>query len=186
MRIVLALFIALLAVGATAQETETLGLFFSDTEFTPEYTNWDNTFAPFNMYLVLLGCTVDYIGAYEVGLEFSDPSVFVLATTGPNGWTNFGSPLNHLVGFQTPIPCDPDGVILCTFNLLYSGTDVVCINLIPAVPSSLGDVPAIADGENPDILMPCQIYNAPGCTATINDVVAAEGQSLTHIKGLFR
>jgi len=186
MRIFIALLVVVMATSAMAQDENTLGLFFSDTEFTPETANIENTFAPIDMYLVLLNPTVASIGGYEVGIVHDAPSLFFLTVAGPNGWTNFGDSQNHLAGYQTPLPAGPPGVVLCTLTLLYPGADTVCFNLVPATPASIPDYPAIADGSNPDNLLPCNIFNYPDCTATINGAVANEGASYSEIKGLFR
>ena len=85
--------VALMAGSASAQLG--MGLFFSNTDFTPENTNFDPTpGVPFDAFIVVMGLgeanTPEGVGAYEVGITISDATVFVLGATGPNGWTNFG------------------------------------------------------------------------------------------------
>ena len=86
--------VALMAGSASAQLG--MGLFFSNTDFTPENTNIDPTpGVPFDAFIVVMGLgeanTPEGVGAYEVGITISDATVFVLGASGPNGWTNFGS-----------------------------------------------------------------------------------------------
>jgi hypothetical protein len=193
--LVLAL-VAVIAGGASATEFYeggVLGLYFSDTDFTPLETNYITSSAPFNAYIVLLQSPTSTIGAYEVGITISDPTVFVLSATGPNGWTNFGSNTNHLCGYQVALPVDAnDSVVLGTLQMLYVGADVVTIDFGPANPSSFDDVfnPAgggIADGATPDNLYHCALSTGDvvGTVATLNLVVAAESRTLTGVKALF-
>jgi len=197
------LLVALMAGSVVAQDNaNSLGLFFSDDvasiiaaddpdnpddEAFSEFTNFENTFSPFNAYLILLYPTVDSIAAYECGLAFDGGAPFVLGVTGPNGWTNFGSNTNHLCGYQTPLPVVDGGAVLCTLNMLYTGTDAVFINIIPADPPSIPGVPAIADGADPTNLVPLQLVNDEGYVATIggDGTVATEAASWSQVKGLF-
>jgi hypothetical protein len=187
--------VAVMATGALAQsgDDNMMGIFFSDTEFVDETTNFPNTFAPFNAYVVLLNGTVNSIAAYEVGMMVSDPSVFVLAVSGPNGWTNFGNNLNHLAGYMTPVPVAENGTILATLNMLYTGVATVEMSMGPATPSSFDDLgPGYANGENVDDLVLCSLTvptngDVWGVVATINGdgVVANEAHSLSSVKALF-
>ncbi len=196
--LVLAL-VAVIAGGASATEFYeggVLGLYFSDTDFTPLETNYITSSAPFNAYIVLLQSPTSTIGAYEVGITISDLSVFVLNATGPNGWTNFGSNTNHLCGYQVALPVDAnDSVVLGTLQMLYAGAGVVTIDFGPANPSSfaLPNGPydpaggGIADGATPDNLYHCALSTGDvvGTVATLNLVVAAESRTLTGVKALF-
>jgi hypothetical protein len=191
--------VALMATGALAQTSEDnmIGVFFTndmgaineaiaDGGVHPA-TNHVNGFVPFFGYIVLVNPTVDTVAAYECSVELSDPSVFLLGVTGPNGWTNFGSPTNHLAGFQTPLPC-ADGAVMANVNMLYTGVATVFINLGAAEPTSFDPPsPGIADGANPDNLIPCPLTSDGGYVATINGdgVVATEARSLSSVKALF-
>ncbi|MBD3220169.1 hypothetical protein GF314_02925 [bacterium] len=184
--------VAMMATVAVAQpgnsEENMMGMFFSETDFTDENTNFDPVGAPFNGYVVLLNTTVETVGGYELGIAVSDPTVFVLAVTGPNGWTNFGDNLNHLVGYQVPLPAGDVGTVLATVNMLYSGTDLVTFAFGPSEPSSIPGYPVIADGANPDDLYACPLTNEDaGYVATLNGdgVTATETSSWTNVKSLF-
>jgi hypothetical protein len=181
--------VVMVAGGALAQTSEDnmMGMFFAQP-FVDENTNFDpDGSAPFDAFTVLLNPTVETVGGYEVGVAVSDPSFFVLSLDGPNGWTNFGGNLNHLVGYQTPLPVVDGGTVLCTFQVLYSGSDVVTIAFGPAVPPSIPGVPVIANGANPDELIACNLTSDGGYVATLNGdgVVATEAHSLSGVKALF-
>ena len=184
--------VSLMACGAFAQDfsgSNMTGMFFSNTDFTNENTNHANMFAPFNGYIVLLNSTVSSVGGYEVGITLSDATVFVLAASGPNGWTNFGSNTNHLCGYMTALPCDANGnAVLGQLQMLYTGAGTVEISFGPASPSSFNNEgPGIAEGTNPDNLILCPPATPDGIVATINGegVVATEQHTLTGVKALF-
>lgn len=188
--------VVLMAGSVLAQDLldNRMGIFFSDMEFTEENTNFDPAGAPFDAYIVIVQTTMFSVGGYECGVAIDNAGVFVLAASGPNGWTNFGNNTNHLVGFQTPVPSDSGAAVLGVLNLLYSGTDLVNISMGPSDPSSVGgEGPAVADGSNPDILYTCPLTPCEGdIVATLNgpgiefcDPVATESQSWTNLKALF-
>ena len=191
--------VALMAGGALAQSSEEnmMGMFFTNDlaaidanmgEMPHPDTNFPHTFAPFFGYIVLLYPTVDSVAAYEVGISISDPTVFLLNVSGPNGWTNFGSPTNHIAGFATPVPCTDVGAVLQTINMLYTGTGMVTIAFGAADPSSFGgEGPGVADGANPENLILCPLTSDVGYVATINGdgVVATEEHSYSAVKALF-
>ena len=187
--------VLLLAGSAFAQHENSMGMFFSDTELTEGNTNFDPSLGvPFNAYLALMGPTQFSVGGYEVGVS-APATLLALAVTGPNGWTNFGSNFNHLCGYGTPVPSGGD-VVLCTFQLLYTGTETAEIMLGASTPSSVGgEGPAIADGTNPDILIVCNYTGAAeygNVVATLNGAgimfpptVATRSASLSDVKALF-
>jgi hypothetical protein len=186
--------VALMAGGASAQMYDganMFGMFFSNTDFSEASTNHVNAFAPFNGYIVLLNSEVASIGGYEVGITISDPGVFVLLASGPNGWTNFGSATNHLCGYMTALPCSGDAdnyAVLGQMQMLYTGVNSVTISYGPASPSSFNNEgPGIAEGSNPDNLVLCHPTTPDGIVATINGngVVATENHTLTSVKALF-
>jgi hypothetical protein len=118
--------------------------------------------------------------------------VFVLGVTGPNGWTNFGSPTNHLAGFQTPLPVSGNNTaVMATIQMLYSGSGLVDISMGASTPTSFDPpAPGIADGTDVDILYPCFLTSgvaSGGVVATLNGggVVATEAHSLSGVKALF-
>jgi len=180
--------VVMVAGGALAQTSEDnmIGMFFGEP-YVDENTNFDTTASPFNGFIVLLNPTVDTVGGYEVGIEISDAGVFVLAAGGPNGWTNFGSNLNHLVGFQTPLPMVEGGTAVSTMQMLYAGTALVTISFGPSEPASIPGVPVIANGANPEELIACNLTSDVGYVATLNGdgVVATEAHSLSSVKALF-
>lgn len=191
--------VALMAGSALA--VPGMGVFFSNTDFTAANTNFAPTAAtPFNAYLVLMGADIAGVGAYEVGIQISDPTVLIIGVTGTNGWTNFGTNTNHLAGFgaggQPPLPLVNGTAVLATLNMMvFAGTPVE-IALGPSTPSSEGSGhPAIAAAENVDDLIYCGLTTGPhtadtfGLVATLNNadngLVATEAQSLSAIKALF-
>lgn len=196
MKILLSMVLLLLMAGsAFAQLDNSMGLFFSDTELSEEMTNADPVVsAPFNAYIALLMPTQETVGGYECMLT-ADPNLLALAVTGPNGWTNFGGNFNHLAGYGTPIP-STDDVVLCTFQFLYLVATPSDIVMGPSDPSSVGGAgPAIADGENPDILITCNYTSGPdagGLVATLYGdgitfppSVATQNASWSGVKSLF-
>lgn len=179
--------VVMVAGGAIAQTTEDnmMGMFFAEP-FNSENTNFVNTFAPFDAYVVLLNATVESIGGYEVGIGIP-ATVFVLSASGPNNWTNFGGNLNHLCGYGTPVPAMAEGTVLSTMNMLYTGTDIIEVLYGPSEPASIPGMPVIADGANPDILIGCNLTSTGDVVATINGggVVATEQHTLSGVKALF-
>jgi len=188
--------VVLLAGSAFAQLDNSLGIFFVDSGFDDDFTNFDPTpGVPFDAHIAIVNASVFTVGGYEVGIEFSEDA-FVLAVDGPNGWTNFGDNLNHIVGFMTPVPSSTGEALLSTMNILYSGTGLNEFFMGPSTPSSFGgEGPGIADGGNPDLLYMCNYTSGPdfgGLVATLNgdgirypDVVATEAHSLSSVKALF-
>lgn len=204
MKKLLALSLVALLAG-TASADLGLGIFFSNTEFTDANTNYTTVGAPFNAYLVLLTneasehleynsdgvySQVTSVGGYEVSVEISDPAVFILGVTGPNDWTNFGSPTNHIVGYQVPLAWNGDFAVLATFNMLQTVAVEATITLSGSTPSSFAGAPGIGNGDNTDLLYQAGLTTGTGPTgvvATLNGagVVATEAQSLSSIKALF-
>jgi hypothetical protein len=188
--------VVLLAGSAFAQLDNSLGIFFVDSNFDDDFTNFDPTpGVAFNAYIAIVSTTVSTVGGYEVGIDFTEDA-FILAVTGPNGWTNFGAPDNHICGFQTPVPSESGNALLATMNILYTGSGLNEIFMGPSEPSSFnGEGPGIADGTNPDLLYMCNYTSGPdfgGLVATLNgdgivypDVVATEAHSLSSVKALF-
>jgi hypothetical protein len=180
--------VVMVAGGALAQTSEDnmMGMFFA-APYVDENTNIDTGAAPFNGYVVLLNPTVETVGGYEVGIAVSSPAVFVLGVTGPNGWTNFGSNLNHLVGYQQPLPVADGGTVFSTMQMLYTGTDLVTISYGEADPPSIPGGPVIANGANPEDLIACNLVTDIGYVATLNGdgVVATEEHTLSSVKALF-
>jgi len=195
----------LLAGAAAAQSWSwyggAMGVYFSDTEFTAENTNLVTDANPFDFYVVLRDAQVATIGGYECGIEISEVAVFILAVTGPNGWTNFGHNTNHLVGYQVPVPVDANGnVVLCTMMALYVLGDPVDIIMGPSSPST-GDPnnnpwgyswngPVIGEGADPNHLLCCHLTSGaadyPDVVATLNGVVVAtETRNWSQIRTLF-
>jgi hypothetical protein len=192
-------FVVMVAGGALAQghSDNMMGMFFdASIPFDSDNTNFVNTFAPFNAYIVLLAPSVASVGGYECGIGMGAAPPFVLGVTGPNGWTNFGGNMNHLVGYTEPLPRMDGGTVLATMNMLYTGTDVIAVHYGPSDPASIPDVPVIADGSNPDILIGCTLTcdtnpetnPFPDVVATINGggVVATENHTLSDVKALFQ
>jgi len=179
------------AVQAEWAEDNLMGLFFSDTEFTSLNTMFETEPVPFESYIVAINPEVSSISGYEVSINIPDPAVFLLSVSGPNGWTNFGDSVNHLAGFGTPVPVTSNTAVLSTIRLLYAGHDEIYISFGAATPPSIPDHdgPVIANGANPDILIPCMTtyFGTPsGFVAVLNPQVAVETTSLSRVKSLFR
>lgn len=189
--ILLMLSLTISMAHAQWDDENMMGLFFSDTEFSDATTNYDTTPAPFNCYIVVLNPLVASIAGYEVGITVSDPTVFVLVTTGDYGWTNFGDAWNHLVGFGTPLPVVDNAAVVCTMQWLYPGTAEVTIAFHHATPPSIPgwEGMVIANGVNPDELIPCVTPwgEMNGIVATLNGVCGpgVEKASLSGVKALF-
>jgi hypothetical protein len=192
------------AAHAERHLMNSMGMFFSDDDFYEQNTNIDtNSLAgtapdPFEAHIVVLECDFDSIAAYEVGISF-DRKVIVLDEWGPNGWTNFGSPTNQLVGYQTPLPVPYGGAVLATLSILYLGSETVNVDFGPSDPSSVeGDGPAIANGADPTELLTCnytsnQWLHPEGHVATINgngiqfywNKAQVDHRSWSELKSLF-
>jgi len=196
MKTLLTMTLVLLMAGtAFAQLENSMGIFFAEGDFSEAATNIDTAAAPFNAYVCLIEGQMVSIGGYEVGMSISDPAVFVLAVTGPNGWTNFGGNLNHLCGYTTPLVSSSGQFVLSTMNILQSVANPADMFMAPSEPSSVdGAGPAIADGANPDVLYTCNYTSGPdmgGIVATFNGAgiqfpgVATEAHSLSSVKALF-
>ncbi|HOX24169.1 MAG TPA: hypothetical protein PLL30_00265 [Candidatus Krumholzibacteria bacterium] len=181
---------AVMAGGALADAPE-LGMFFSATAFDQEHTNFNPAGAPFNAFIVFFPMgNVELVGGYEVGITVP-ASLFVLGASGPNGWTNFGSSVNHLAGYGFPLPAPEEGVVLCTLQVLYGAANPAVIEYGPANPQSVPghDGPVIANGANPDDLISCWLVTGEinGVVATIfgGGVIAVENHTWTGVKSLF-
>lgn len=191
------ILVALLSSVALGQPT--VGVFFSqDGPYDDAATNFDVTpNAPFNAYIVALGAeSIESLSAYELGLTLP-AGAFTLSVTGPNGWTNFGSATNHLVGFGAggagfPMPGTDGTVVLCTIQMLTGSTDAATIELGPADPPS-------DPGWGGALLVPTEDVNNPvrattaggeenGIVATLNSdgITPVESQTLSGVKTLFR
>jgi len=176
------LFIALLAFPAMA--VDSMGV--SSEMDTVENFIFVQAGIPFDFYVVLVDPSSSAIGGYECGLGFTGGDPFVLAVSGPNGWTNFGDNLNHLVGYQTPLPA-MDVTVLCTMNCLVSSAPFEALIVMGAsTPSSFDPPgPGYADGVNPEVLVACEVPGDGVVGIISTEVVATEAQTLTGVKALF-
>jgi hypothetical protein len=187
------LFIALALVvagGAIAQEQDTFGLW---QQVDGEYRNFipaEETLTPFTLFVTLHDSSIFTIGGYEVGLTI--PSyLLILDASGPNDWTNFGDNTNHLVGYITPLPTFGEPiVVLGQIECLVPSLDGVTPQYIvygganpPSIPDH--DGPVIADGVNPDVLIPCGYVNEVPEVFLVAGVVGTEAHTLTDVKALF-
>ena len=187
MRTALCVILAAALVGpAFAQDDNTLGMFFNDSDFSDEARNHDTSSAAFNAYVVLLAPTMSSVGGYEVGISISESSVFVLGATGPNGWVNFGGHLNHLVGYGYPLPVSGGGTVLSTLEMMYRGDQHVQIVFGASDPASMPGAPVIADGDNPRILIRCNVLGIDGNVASLNAPERTVGETdWSSVKSLF-
>jgi hypothetical protein len=182
--------VALMAGGALAQGPE-MGMFFDPADFNEDTTNFDVTpNAPFPAYLVVVGAQFDALAAYEVGIS-APAEVFFIDVGGPNGWTNFGSNTNHLVGFQTPVPMMEEGTVVAEMQMLTASEAPLVFEFGPADPPSDPDWngPIVLDAADLNTLIPANLVTGEpnGVIATLNGdgVVAVENQTLSGVKALF-
>jgi hypothetical protein len=180
--LITSLLVALLAVPALA--VDSMGI--SAAMDTHETTVLVEPGTPFDFYIVLLDPSSELIGGYECGLSFVGDTPIVLGVSGPNGWTNFGGPTNHLVGYTEPLPAGPV-TVLCTVNALVTAAPFeALVQMGPAEPSSFdGQGPGYSDGENPDILVLCDVPEDGIVGIITTEVVATEASTLTDVKNLF-
>lgn len=203
--------VLVMAGSALAQLPNSMGIFFAEDEFTPATTNFDpEPGVSFEMYVAIINTTVNFVGAYECGIEVSDPSLFILGWGGPDaiweggeyvypdgfsyGGLNFGDNFNHIAGFQYPLPTNGESTVLSKMQVLFSGTSLVEFFMGPSEPSSVGGAgPAITNGLDPEEIILCNLTSGPefgGLVGTLNGQgidfpVAAETQSWSGVKALF-
>ena len=183
------LIIALaLVIAGGAMAEDTFGLWrMVDGEYV-NYIPAEEVTLPFDLFVTIHSPTSFSIGGYEVGITINDPTLLVLAASGPNGWTNFGDNLNHLVGFQTPLIVQDEIGVLCTMQMLGTTIPAEASHIVfgPSVPSSFDhDGPGYADGVNPDVLVPCGYVNGSPDVFLYGGVVGVEAQTLSGVKALF-
>jgi len=166
MRLVTALLLVLMVAPAGA---DTMGLFFDESDFDEDSSRLATSVGqPFSAYVVLLDATPSTLGGYELGITYSSSTVTTLSVSGPNGWTNFGSSDNHLVGYVTPLPTSASGTVLGSLNLLQFDSDWVTIDFGPSSPASISGSPVIADGASPDDLTACELFGGGPTVADLN------------------
>jgi hypothetical protein len=186
------LFIALALVvagGAVAQE-DTFGLWRMVGDDYLDFIPGDEVTTAFTLYVTVHQPTSFSIGGYEVGINVpAEAGMVVLEVTGPNGWTNFGDPLNHLVGFQTPVIVQGEfgvlGEMTCLGTVIPDQAYYIAYG--PADPPSIPghDGPVYADGVNPDVLVPCGTVTGTPDVFLYGGVVATEAHTLSGVKALF-
>jgi hypothetical protein len=195
-QLILALLISAIANSVLALEDGdyggTMGIYFSETEFTVETMNLTTPPSVFYAYIVLTDAQVINVLAYEVGITLSSPDALILGASGPMGWVNFGTAYDHLVGYNDPLPVNEDGtIVLSRLTGVYDGTDQVDFLMgassLESVPG--WDGPVILDPDN-DVLLVCHLSSgATGyqdAVAWLNrDVVAVETATWSAIKELF-
>ena len=117
------------------------------------------------------------------------PEMLILAATGPNGWTNFGSPTNHLVGFQVPVIVQTEIGVLCQMDCIGLSIPDQASHVVygPSDPQSIPDHdgPVYANGVNPEDLVPCGYVNGSPDVFLFGGVVGVEAQTLSGVKALF-
>jgi hypothetical protein len=204
--------VILMAGSAFAQIENSMGIFFDPDSLTPANTNFNpEAGVEFEAYVCVLNTTVNFIGAYECGINIVGDGLFILGLAGPDaewidgeyvypdgfsyGGTNFGGSFtNHLLGYQFPLPTGGVEAVLSKMRMLYTGTGTVEMFMGPSEPSSFGgEGPGLADGIDPTQLVLCTYTSGPnmgGLVATLNGAgiefpVATESQSWSNVKSLF-
>jgi hypothetical protein len=194
-----------LAVTAQAQHSPyypTIGLFFSDHEFTEANTNIQTSTldGPFEAHIVVFGSAFFSIAAYDLGIVFDD-KVVVLDAWGPNGWTNFGSHTQHAVGYMVPVPNNAGyggGVVLATLQILHGAAEAVDVFFGPSVYiQDYGfEAPLIWDGNDVENSEDCgypsgpynqlvATFNGSGIQFLYGKAMSVEARSWSEVKALF-
>ncbi len=176
----------MIAGGAMAQDT--FGLWrMVDGDYV-NYIPAEEVTTPFTLFITLHDPSVFSVGGYEVGMAIP-ADMIILAATGPNGWTNFGDPTNQLVGFQTPVIIQTDMGVLGELQCLGLSmpAEASHISFGAANPPSIPDHdgPVIANGVNPDELLPCGYVNGSPDVFLYGGVVGTEAHTLSDVKALF-
>jgi hypothetical protein len=185
-RLLIVALALVVAGGAMAQDT--FGLWrMVDGEYA-NYIPAEEVTAPFTLFITVHDPSSFSIGGYEVGIDIP-ADMLILATSGPNGWTNFGDATNQLVGFQTPVIVQTEIGVLGQLDCLglsipdqatpivYHGADP------PSIPGH--DGPVYADGINPELLVACGYVNGSPDVFLYGGVVATEAHTLSDVKALF-
>ncbi|MBD3221577.1 hypothetical protein GF314_10070 [bacterium] len=197
MRHLLPVVLVVVALSAQAQQYGdyggTMGVYFSDTEFTDETANLTTPPIFFEAYIVLTDAQIANVGAYELEITLSAPDALILQVHGPNGWLNFGDLEDHMAGYADPVLVDADGAaVLCTLECFYPGTDQVDVIMggssLESIPG--WDGPVILEVPNFEILLVCHLSSGAvghdDAVAWLNrEVVAAESASWSQVKSLF-
>lgn len=118
-------------------------------------------------HLVLDSDAAD-VSSFEATLEFSTPTLFILAISGPNGFSNYGS-LQEILGvYTTPLPVQGQ-TILVSIQMLLASSDYVMVCVTGA---------SFIDGNGNG-------HSCQGLCSEINPVVANEALTFSTIKSLF-
>lgn len=174
---VIVLLAATAFMASTGFAQGTMGITFDPSDLVDVL---ETPAAPFFAY-IYIGNATPTIGGYECSILISSGSVSLLAADGDNGWTNFGSVDNHLVGYMSPLPNTGDITVVCTLTLLDSSHEPdVTLVLDAAVPSSFSpETPGYADGS-------AELYACDELTiAVLNGDPPLQSASLSEIKALF-
>lgn len=131
-------------LGATTiASADTLGLYFSDTQFDADTAACEGLPPNYSTtaYIVLTQASGSTVAGYEVGIASSAPdfSIFML------GWENQGTPYNQLVHFVSPKPVLPGGTVLYAIIIFTGSAECQTISFGPAVPPSLPDGLPVVD-----------------------------------------
>ena len=180
-------FCALLAGTATpaAAQDDALGLYFSDTSFTPETAAATVTpgFA-LAAYVVLTSATGTAVHGYEVGIACTAAD-FGIPVTSLFFGDNAGTPTNQIVTFGAPKPVAPGGMVLCTVFLTTGSTGYEVISFGPSVPASRpGGVPTVDYGAGPTA---CSYpFGGPGVAWLNGQPVPARPAAWSRLQALYR
>lgn len=165
--IVIFISIGILAAGAghvAAQDCSMIVLYEDDGQLVDQIVTDTGLI---NAHLVLFS-DADAVNAFEAALEINSPALFILAVTGPNGFTNFGSPQEILGGYTTPLPVQGQA-ILVSIQMMLASPDYVMICVTGA---------SFVDGDGVG-------HSCQGLCSEINPVVANEAVTFGAIKRLF-
>ncbi|MFO7609674.1 MAG: hypothetical protein R6X35_10840 [Candidatus Krumholzibacteriia bacterium] len=179
------LFMIVAVATAAVAQTDVLGLYFSDTEFTADTAHAQNS--PGFMlacYIVLTNPTGTTVHGYEVGITSTAADFTVLYL--PIFDTNEGTDTNQIVTFGTPMPVQAGGTVLSPIFIGTDSTEIETIAFGAADPSRVtGDVPGVDYGSGP--LVACNLpFGVPEVAWLNGAVVPAERTAWGSIKSLFR
>jgi len=189
-RCVLIIALAVLLTAPTVAVENTMGLYFSETEFGPATVNSDVTDpVPFSAWIVLTNATVESVSVFELGFSHSPSSLMILSCDFGTDGQNFDSCTNMMVGYSMRPRVVDGSVVLGRLTMLLPVTEYVELFLGPASPSTIPGSPVIGHGDDPYDFIACAVnqpWGVGGPVATINGCsVATEPITLTTIKALF-
>ncbi len=143
--------------------------------------------ASLDLYITLHDPSIFSVGGFEVGIDMPD-FAFVTDADLRDGINFGGAFTNLLVGYTAPIPAQEDVIVLATLvTTVGEPAPGVCTMHGANPPSIPGhDGPVIANGANPDELIPCGYVDGTADVFLFSEVVAVETATYSGVKALFQ